>query len=344
MRYNSSGHFFLRQLAWAVVSFCFMMYLKRQDYRLLKSPTWAFAALGVVLMLLVVVYFVDRSSHRWLRFGAFSIQPSEFAKPALILFLAWFVTVRSRAINSRHTLLPAAVALALLAGTVVVADLGTAVVLVATAAAVFYVAGLERRYVALMVAGTAVCVMAAVIAKPYRLGRIIGYLDPEYKVLDRINPGGHVKRYIHSSLAPRDVGYQARQAQIAVGAGGVAGRGLMQGKQKFFYLPEPHTDFIYAVVGEELGLLGCTALLAGFLVILYRGLRLFWLATDDFGRYLALGVVSAVVFQALINMSVVLDLAPTKGIPLPLISHGGSSLLSTLTSLGLLLSVSEHAG
>ena len=117
----------------------------------------------------------------------------------------------------------------------------------------------------------------------------------------------------------------------------------MQGKQKLLYLPEAHTDFIYAVVGEELGLWGCTALLGGFLVIFWRGLRLFWVAPDDFGRYLALGLTASIVIQAFINMSVVLDLAPTKGIPLPMISSGGSSLLSTLMALGMLLSVSERA-
>jgi cell division protein FtsW len=272
------------------------------------------------------------------------LQPSEFAKPALILFLAFFVTWRGSAINSKYTLAPAALALVLLAGTVVVADLGTAVVLVGTAAVIFYVAGLERKYVVIATAAAAVCLIGAVLMKPYRLGRIIGYIDPEHKVLAKIDRGGTIRRYVQSSLATRDPGYQARQAQIAVGSGGPLGRGLMQGKQKLLYLPEPHTDFIFAVVGEELGLWGSTLVLVGFLVILYRGLQLFWVVPDDFGRYLALGVVSAVVLQALINMSVVLDLGPTKGIPLPMISHGGSSLLSTLTSLGMLLSVSEHTG
>jgi cell division protein FtsW len=118
----------------------------------------------------------------------------------------------------------------------------------------------------------------------------------------------------------------------------------MQGKQKILYLPEAHTDYIYAVVGEELGTWGATAILAGFLVLLWRGLQLVWTAPDDFGRYLALGVTAAIVVQAFINMSVVLGMAPTKGIPLPMISCGGSSLFSTLTSLGILLSVGEHSG
>jgi cell division protein FtsW len=144
-------------------------------------------------------------------------------------------------------------------------------------------------------------------------------------------------------VTTRDAGYQAHQSRIAVGSGGAVGLGLRQGRQKLFYLPEAHTDFIYAVVGEELGLFGCTAVLAGFLIILWRGLQVCWVAHDDFGRYLALGLTSSIVIQALINISVVLDMGPTKGIPLPMISAGGSSLLSTLICLGMLLSVSEHA-
>jgi cell division protein FtsW len=142
----------------------------------------------------------------------------------------------------------------------------------------------------------------------------------------------------------RDPGYHVRQSKIAVASGGLIGQGLMEGKQKLLYLPEAHTDFIYAVVGEELGLLGCGAVLAAFLVLLWRGLRLVRSTPDDFGRYLALGVTTMLVVQALMNMSVVLDLAPTKGIPLPLVSYGGSSLLSTMISLGMLLSVSEQSG
>jgi cell division protein FtsW len=159
-----------------------------------------------------------------------------------------------------------------------------------------------------------------------------------------LDKSGKLKAYVQSSLATRDPGYQAKQSRIAVGSGGLMGVGLMEGKQKLLYLPEAHTDFIYAVVGEELGLWGAGGVLLGFFVLLWRGLRLFWLAPDDFGRYIALGVTVSVVVQALINMSVVLDIGPTKGIPLPMISYGGSSLLGTLTSLGLLLSVSEQAG
>ena len=344
LKFHSSGYFLYRQVFWAGLSFFALMYFKKKNYRMLESPAWAFAPLGVVLTLLVVVYFMDGRQHRWLRAGPFSLQPSEFAKPALIIFLAWFVTQRLRAINTRTTLLPAALTVMALGLMVVVADLGTAVVLVLTAATVFFVAGLHKKYVFIAIGAGLLLACVAVISKPYRLGRIIGYVDPNYELLDTFDTNGTIKNYVHRSFSTRDPSYQVRQSKIAVGTGGVVGAGLMRGQQKLLYLPEAHTDFIYAVVGEELGLWGCSAVLLGFLVILWRGLRLFWVAPDDFGRYLALGVTVSIVAQAFINMSVVLDLAPTKGIPLPMISSGGSSLLSTLTSLGILLSVGEHSG
>jgi cell division protein FtsW len=203
---------------------------------------------------------------------------------------------------------------------------------------------LDRKYLIYAISVGLLLGTVAIASKPYRLARVIGHIDPEYKILDRINTGGGIKAYLHRSLTTTDPTYQPKQSRIAVGSGGALGLGLMQGKQKLLYLPEAHTDYIYAVVGEELGLWGSTGVLVGFFIILWRGLRLFWVAPDDFGRYLALGVTVCVVVQALINMCVVLGIGPTKGIPLPMISYGGSSLLSTLASLGILLSVSEHAG
>ncbi len=339
-----SEYFTVRQLGWAAASFFALMYLKRLDYRRLQSPVWAFAPLGTVLVLLIAAYFMDPRAHRWIRLGAFQLQPSEIAKPALIVFLAWFVTKRLPAINSRHTLAPAGLALAVLALIVLVADLGTAVVLIATAGAVFFVAGLDRRYFMIGAAAVGLLVAVGIFTKPYRLMRVINFVDPSYSTLSMIDQQKKLLAYAQQTGTTRDTNYQMKQSLIAVGSGGGLGLGLMQGRQKMFYLPEAHTDFIYAVVGEELGLWGASAILGGFLIILWRGLRLFWIAPDDFGRYLALAVTIAVVGQALINMTVVLGLGPTKGIPLPMISYGGSSLLSTMLSLGMLLSVSENAG
>jgi len=337
-------YFAVRQLGWALVSFFVLMYFKRMDYRRLNTPAWAFSGLGIVLGLLVAVYFFG-SRHRWFRFaGLGSFQPSEFAKPALIIFLAYFLDRRARVINDRRTLQQAFVAVAMLAGVVVVADLGTALVPVITAVVVFWVAGLEKKYMIRAGAIAAVLGAVAIVSSPYRLQRVIGYVDPNYSKIETIDTKGRLRAWLQQSTTVHDTTYQPLQSKIAVGTGGVLGVGLTQGKQKLMFLPEADSDFIYATIAEELGLWGSTAVLAGFIVILWRGARLFVLARDDFGKYLALGVTVAIVVQAFINISVVLDMGPTKGFPLPMISLGGSSLLSTLTCLGMLLSVSEHEG
>jgi cell division protein FtsW len=346
LRYQVPPYYFvLRQIGWAIASFLVLMYFKRFDYRRLNTPAWAFSGLGIVISLLVLVYFVDSRSHRWFKIGGLgSFQPSEFAKPALILFLAYFISRRTQVINYLATRRQAFLAVVMLGLLVVLADLGTAIVPVLTAVIVFWVAGLEKKYMARVVMlGIALCVVA-VVSKGYRLGRFIAYFDPDYKLIETVDTHHWVRAYVSSSTAIRDAAYQPRQSKIAVGTGGVLGVGLMQGKQKLMFLPDAHTDFIYATVGEELGLWGSTAVLAGFVVILWRGARLFVLAREDFGKYLALGVTVTIILQALFNMSVVLDMAPTKGFPLPMVSFGGSSLLSTLASLGMLLSVGEHEG
>jgi cell division protein FtsW len=345
-RFGWSWHFVLRQVEWAAVAVAVMMTLKKTPYRKFQSPAVAFCAMSVALMLLAVVYVVDAAHHRWLRLGSsVGVQPSELAKPALVIFLAFFVTWRARAINNpRYTLIPAALAVGLIILAVVVADLGTAVVLGAAAAAVFIVAGLEWRYCAIAGAVAAVGVVIFIFAEPYRIVRVVQFFDPQFKIIARFDPQGRIRSRMEQSLVTRDTNYQLEQSQIAVGAGGPAGLGLTNGRQKLLYLPEAHTDFIYAVVAEELGLAGSVGILIGFGVIFWRGLRAALRMRDDFGRYLALGVTVVVVAQGFINISVVLGMMPTKGIPLPMISYGGSSLLSTLALLGILMNVAENAG
>jgi cell division protein FtsW len=343
-RFGWSWHFVSRQMGWAIASIILMMVLKRTSYRKLNSPALAFSAIGVALMLLAAVYFVD-GHHRWLRFGPIGIQPSELSKVALVVFSAFFVAWRGRAINhARHTLIPAALAVGFVIFAVVVADLGTAVVLAVAAMTVFFVAGLELRYcaIAAFVAFLGLCV--SIYREPYRLARVVHFVDPQYTLMAKFDKSGSIRAHMQKSLATRDTNYQSEQSKIAVGAGGLLGAGLMNGKQKLLYLPEAHTDFIYAVIGEELGMIGAGFVLLCFGVIFWRGLRASWRMEDDFGRYLALGATIVIVVQGFINMSVVLGLGPTKGIPLPLISYGGSSLMCSLALLGILMNVSEHAG
>ncbi|HEX4750710.1 MAG TPA: putative lipid II flippase FtsW [Bryobacteraceae bacterium] len=344
LKYHLSSTFFLvRQLGWAVVSVVLLLYCMKRDYRKWNDPRYAFAGLGLVLLLLVAVYFLDSGSHRWLKAGPFSLQPSELAKPALALFLSFFLCRRLGAVNDRHTLGPIAVVISVIALAVAIADLGTAVVLVFTTIAVIYVAGVEIRHLAVC-AGLGILLAFGFIAmKPYRLARVLDFVDNDHKLIAKIDPKGWLQQHAKQTGSTSDPGYQQRQAKIAIGSGGFLGAGLMQSKQKMLYLPEAQNDFIYAIVGEETGLIGSVLLLSAFMVVLWRGLRTYLRATDSFGRYLALSVTVCVVVQALINMSVVLGLLPNKGIPLPFISYGGSSLLSTLLLMGMLLSVSEHA-
>ncbi|MGA1996400.1 MAG: putative peptidoglycan glycosyltransferase FtsW [Bryobacteraceae bacterium] len=344
-RIQSSWHFVIRQLEFAVLGVVAMMLLKKTDYHLLRSPGVAFGAIGVAMVLLFGVYFLDPDHHRWLRLGPVGLQPSELAKPALVVFLAFFVTWRGRAINNaRYTLVPAACAVGLVIGAVVRPDLGTAVVLGFTAAAVFFVAGLEFRYCLIAALIALFGFAASIAAEPYRLIRVVKHYDPELKLISRIDPHGRIRERMEETLRTHDPNYQQDQSKIAVGAGGPLGVGLMNGRQKLLYLPEAHTDFIYAVIGEEAGLIGTVGLLGCFLVIGGRGLRVAVLARDEFGRYLALGGAVVLVVQAFINMSVAVGLGPTKGIPLPLISYGGSSLVSSLAMLGMLMNVAEHVG
>ena len=344
LKYQSSWHFVVRQAIWVLPALALMMFLKRTHYRKLQEPVVAFSAIGIVLMLLFLVLFVDSAHHRWLRLGPVGLQPSELAKPALVIFLAFFVTWRARAINTRFTLIPASLAVGFVILMVVVADLGTAVVLGITATVVFFVAGLRRRFCVMAGVVAFILLLIFIAAKPYRLVRVLGFVDPGLQFTEQFDPGGWLLKYLNKSLTSHDTKYQSEQSRIAVGAGGVMGAGLMQGKQKLLYLPEAHTDFIYAVVSEEMGMVGSVGVLLAFVLIFWRGMRAARLMQDDFGRYLALGAATMVVVQGFMNISVVLGLMPTKGIPLPMISAGGSSLLSTLALLGILMNVSEHAG
>ena len=343
---HSPWYFVKRQAVWAVIALTIMMALKSTNYRKLRNPAVALSAISVALFLLVAVYFADPANHRWLRLGGpVGVQPSELAKPALVVFLAFFVTWRARAINNpRYTLVPAAMAVGLVILAVVVADLGTAIVLGAAAALVFFVAGLEKRYCAIVGALAMIGLVFFVFSKTYRLARVVMFFDPQFKIIEKLDRQGSIKARLQESLVTRDTNYQLEQSKIAVGAGGALGLGFMAGRQKLLYLPEAHKDFIYAVAGEELGMIGSVGLLLGFGLIFWRGIRATLRINDDFGRYLALGLTVVVVVQGFMHMSVVLGMMPTKGIPLPMISYGGSSLVSTLASLGMLMNVSEHAG
>jgi len=326
-RFGSPYAFLSKQLIWAVAGLAAMVVTMRLDYRRYKHPALVFTLMGVTTLLLISVFFLDRShnTHRWIHAGGFSFQPAELAKPVLILFLAYFLESRAKTMDDvRNTLMPAAAPVLVFLGLIVLQpDLGTAIACAGIAACIFYVAGLRMRYFGYAFGASLLPLYFLIFHVAFRRDRILAFLNP---YADRQRAGFHII-----------------QSLIAVGTGGITGTGLMEGKQKLFYLPEPHTDFIFAVTAEELGLVGAIFVVTLFAIFLWRGMRASWRTDDTFGRYLAVGITSMVVLQALINISVVLGMMPTKGIPLPLVSYGGSSLFVTLACVGVLLNITKQA-
>jgi cell division protein FtsW len=325
--HGNAYHFLVRQVVWAAVGLAVMVAAMRFDYRKLRRPGLVYLVVGSATVLLILVLFARpvNDVHRWLRLGALSFQPAELAKLALVLFLAYHLERKGERVNDFLTsIFPVLLLLGWFAFLVFIQpDLGSAATLVLIGCVVLFLAGVRLRYFAGLALLGLPLFYKAIFAAAYRRERLEAFLNPWSDA--------------------RGSGYQIIQSLIAVGTGGVSGVGMMEGRQKLFYLPYPYSDFIFAVIGEELGMLGAIAVVGCFVLLLWRGVRAAWMAPDAFGLYLAAGLTLAVVLQAFINVSVVLGLLPTKGIPLPFISAGGSSLVLTLLSIGLVLSVSQHA-
>jgi len=326
-RFGSAYTFLFRQLAWAIAGLVAMFLAMKLDYRKLKHPAVVFTLLGATTILLISVFFLDRThgTHRWFHLGPVSFQPSELAKPAIILFLAWFLEAKTKAIDDwRNTLLPAITPTVVFLGLIVFQpDLGTAIACAGITACILFVAGIRLRYFGYAFLASLLPLYVLIFHVAYRRDRILAFLNP------------------YSD--PQGRGFHMIQSLIAVSTGGVTGLGLMEGKQKLFYLPEPHTDFIFAVTAEELGMVGALVVIILFAIFLWRGTRAALRTQDNFGRFLAVGVTSMIVLQAFINISVVLGMMPTKGIPLPFVSYGGSSLFVTLACVGVLLNITKQA-
>jgi cell division protein FtsW len=326
-RYHSPYAFVGKQAAWALLGVLAMVLLMRVDYRHYNSPRFVYPALSVTTILLVMVFFFrnTHNAHRWIRFGDFfTFQPSEIAKPVLVLFLAWFLHNRLDQMRDwKHTLLRGAIMpLVFIVLIVRQPDLGTALVLAGVTAMMLVLAGMEWKYLALSFAATLPPLAALLLLVPWRLKRILVFLNPDSD--------------------PQGAGFHINQSLIAVGTGGWNGRGYMEGVQKLFYLPEGHTDFIFANIAEELGFIGAMSILLLFVVLGIRGMRAALRVRDPFARLAAFGITAAILLQAFFNISVVLSLLPTKGIPLPFISYGGTSVFFTLASIGILLNLTRE--
>ena len=325
-RYEQPYFFLTKQVLWTALGLAVLAITMRIDYRTYRNEAFLWFVLAVVVFTLVAVLFSEpvNGTRRWFGIGGLGIQPSEFAKIACVVFTALILERRMHRIDDLgYSLLPIGIVVLPMVGLILLEpDFGTAISLLFIVAMMVFAAGLHYRYFVGTLLAALPVVYVLLVSAPYRRRRLLAFWDPW--------------------ADPLGDGFQIIQSLIAVGTGGVFGSGLMAGVQKLFYLPEPHTDFIYAVIGEELGLVGATGVLICFCVIAWRGLRIAMRAEDAFGSFVALGLTTMIAAQAFVNMSVVLGMMPTKGLPLPLISSGGSSLLVSLLGVGVLLNISQH--
>jgi cell division protein FtsW len=325
-RYHSPYAFVGRQAGWAFAGVLAMVALMNVDSSFYKTKRFIYTALAVAGLLLVSVFFFPGShnTHRWIRFGGFfTFQPSEIAKPVVVIFLAWFLHTRLDAMRDwKHTLLKAAV-VPVVAILLIVKqpDLGTALVIAGVTALMLILAGMEWKYLLAGACAALPGLAALLFMVAWRRQRMLVFLNPESD--------------------PQGAGFHINQSLIAVGTGGFTGRGYMEGMQKLFYLPEASTDFIFANIAEELGFIGAIVIVLLFVVFGVRGLRAAFQTQDPFARLVAFGISTTILLQAFFNISVVLSLVPTKGIPLPLISSGGTSVFVTLASIGILLNITR---
>jgi cell division protein FtsW len=326
---TATGHnpfyFLIRQSLWAGVSLVALWAAMRYPYWRLRGIWCQALVISVALLLAVLVIGIEvNGSRRWLGVGQVRFQPSELAKLAVVVGIAAYSTLwRERIRDLKRGFAPAVVGLALIGALVAKEDLGTALSLVGTGLLMLYLAGARPRHMLGLLAATALVGVLFVIVEPYRMERIWAWVDP----------WGHYKR---------GPGYQPIQGYLALGSGGVLGKGIARGTLKFFYLPAEHTDYIFATIGEEFGLVGCAALIVGFVILIARGLAVARRTQDWFGSLLAAGMTCMLGVQALLNVAVVSGTVPATGVPLPFISYGGSSLLFTALAVGIILNVSQH--
>ncbi|MGH7789661.1 MAG: putative lipid II flippase FtsW [Candidatus Binatia bacterium] len=328
-RYGDPYLFFRKHLVAVFVGALVLLLTSRLRLELLER--WAGVMLPVSLVALLCVLTpglgAERGgAQRWIAFGGASLQPSEFVKVAMVLFLARWISRHREVMHQFSTgVLPALVCVGACAALILgQPDFGTAVILGALLLLMLFVGGARAAHVGGLVACGAVGIIVAVQVAPYRMRRLLAFLDP----------------WEHA----QDSAFQLVQSLIAIGSGGISGVGLGQSKQKMLFLPEAHTDFIFALVGEELGLIGALAVLALFAVVAVRGFRIAARHPDPFASLLAFGLTAVLILSAVVNIGVVLGMLPTKGLPLPFLSYGGSALLATMVQVGLLAALSRMTG
>ncbi len=327
-KYDDSYYFLKRQTVWCLLGTVVLLVAKNMDYHKLHQHTYLIMLVAFLLLLAVTFPEISKKvggARRWLTLNGFSFQPSELAKFALVLFIAKSLVKRADKLKSfAYGYLPNLIVLGFFFVPILFQpDFGTAIIICMVTFTMLFVAGLRKRFLFFSVLALIPFIATAIMSAEYRTRRITAFLDPWQD--------------------PSNAGFQAIQSFYAFGRGGYWGTGLGASHQKLFYLPEAHTDFIFSVIGEELGFLGTTAIILLFSILVWRGFVAARRAKDPFGTHLAIGLTLLIGFQAFINMGVTVGLLPTKGLALPFISMGGSSMLITMLSVGVLLNISEQA-
>jgi len=328
LEYGSTNYFVVRQAAYAIVGMMALVYFMRLDYRQLRYlavPMMVVALVGLLAVLIPGIGVERNGARRWLEFGPLSFQPSEFAKLAIIIYIsAWLAGRRENISNFSLGLVPFVMMVSVVGGLVIVEpDMGTAIIIVLTTSTLFFVAGAPLSHLALLMASGVTVSYFMVLVQDYRLDRITSFVSPESD--------------------PQGNGFHILQLLIALGSGGVTGLGWGVSRQKFFYVPGAHTDGVFAIIGEELGLIGLLGILALFAFFVFRGLKATFATKDQFGTLLGIGIVSWISYQTLINVGGITRSIPLTGVPLPFLSYGGSALIAVMAAAGVLLSLSRYS-
>jgi len=337
MIYSSSGvyalqelgdtsYFLHRHILFLGIGFLccfFIMAMDYRDLRMLAKPLIIFSLALLVLVLIPDIGKTSFGARRWFKFGSFSFQPSEFAKLAVLIYAAEFLARKQGKIrNFKEGFLPLILILGIMCALVLKQpDLGNAILIAAIVLIMMFVAGARLYHLGILIALSMPALFYLILSKPYRMQRIIAFLDPWQD--------------------SQGVGFQLSQSQIALGSGGLFGVGLGKSVQKLFYLPAAHTDFILSIIGEELGLLGTLAVVSLFIIFIWQAARIAKRTEDPFGYYICIGIVTMISLQAVVNIGVSIGALPTKGLPLPFISYGGSALIFNMMAIGLLLNISR---
>lgn len=325
-KYKNDMYFLQRQGVFAIIGFSFMMIISRIDYHNIRNHTGKIMIVSVVLLLIVLlpIFPAINGARRWIRIGSLSIQPSEIAKYVVILFMAKSIANKGNRITSfTYGVIPYLIVSGLFAGLVLAEkNLSIAAVIMIATLIVLFAAGCKIAHISFVVLLVGALGAAATYFEPYRMKRFMTFLNPWED--------------------PRGDGYQLIQSLLALGSGSILGSGLGLSRQKCYYIPEPHNDFIFAIIGEELGLVGCLLIICLFVVFIARGITIAMKSEDVYGTILAIGITAIIAIQAIINIAVVSGSMPVTGVPLPFISYGGSSLVINLSAMGILLNISKQ--